>query len=288
MKDGVELRTHFGLNPSARVLLLSVAQDKFLEDYWRYRGSRDIPNALAQLNVEAVTIPNFSFFTDAPRTHTLWNVARMLRVGEELSAAGVAIVPHLNASTRRDWALWRDLLRENPQIRYVCKEFQTGLREPRAGREALRAMRLLQDELGRALHPVVVGAWQFIRELAMHFSQFTLVTATPFMRTMHRRRLVTFPRDRWVMAATPKGEPLDELLEHNVARFDARVFGSIRRARGANDSARLRASGIHHSSTIAGPTASPVVGAQLSLWSESEVLKGANASRRSEVSFEEL
>lgn len=238
--DAADLRARFRLHPAARVVLLSVAQDRFLERYWRYAGSRGVPVALAQLGVEAVSLPNFSFFTDAPRTHTLWNVARMLRVGEELSAAGVAVVPHLNAATRRDWDMWRDLLRENPQIRYVCKEFQTGLRESGPGREAIMAMRRLRDELGRELHPIVVGARQFIRDLAPHFPQFTLVTATPFLRTMYRKRLVANRGNKWFDVRTAPGAPLDELLDFNVMRYDARVRAEIAHARSQFGRARAR------------------------------------------------
>jgi hypothetical protein len=229
--DAADLRARFGLHPAARVVLLSVAQDRFLERYWRYAGSRGVPAALAQLGIEAVSIPNFSFFTDAPRTHTLWNAARMLRVGEELSAAGVAVVPHLNAATRRDWDLWRDLLRENPQIRYVCKEFQTGLSEPDAGRAAITAMRRLRDDLGREIHPIVVGARRFIPELTLAFPRFTLVTATPFLRTMHRKQLAPNRRTTWLDAKTAPGAPLDDLLEYNVTRYDARVRAAIEHAR---------------------------------------------------------
>jgi hypothetical protein len=229
--DAADLRARFGLHPQARVLLLSVAQDRYLERYWRYAGSRGVPAVLAQLGVEAITIPNFSIFTDAPRTHTLWNIARMLRVGEELSAAGVTVIPHLNAGTQRDWDVWRDLLRENPQIQYVCKEFQTGLSKPDAGREAIEAMRRLRDDLGREIHPVVVGARRFIPELTLHFPRFTLVTATPFFRTMHRKQLAANRHTTWIDAKTAPGAPLDDLLEYNVTRYDARVRAAIEHAR---------------------------------------------------------
>lgn len=238
--NGTDLRARFHLRPDARIVLLSVAQDQYLERYWRYAGARGVSAALAQLGVEAVTLPNFSFFTDAPRTHTLWNIARMLRVGEELSAAGVAVVPHLNAATQRDWHTWRDLLRENPQIRYVCKEFQTGLREVNTGREAITAMRRLRDDLGRDLHPIVVGARKYIPDLALNFPNFTLVTATPFLRTMYRRQLVMNHRSKWFGLATAPGEPLDELLEYNVTRYDARVRAEIVRARTQITSSRVR------------------------------------------------
>lgn len=81
------LLDRFGLRPEANVLLVSVAEDAVLERFWENMGTNDVPRRLANLGLIGMTVPNFSFFSDAPRTHTLWNRGRMLRVAEALSAA---------------------------------------------------------------------------------------------------------------------------------------------------------------------------------------------------------
>ena len=77
-----ELQAAFGLAPGTRVLLVSPAFDDWLELFWRYRRDRHFPQLLAGLGLVGVTVPNFSFFDDAPRTHTLWNRRRIVRVAE--------------------------------------------------------------------------------------------------------------------------------------------------------------------------------------------------------------
>ena len=73
--------------------------------------------ALARLGTIAMTVPNFSFFENAPRPHTLWNLKRMLIVAEELTTAGLPAVVHLNALTAADWKLWTHFLRVRPEIK---------------------------------------------------------------------------------------------------------------------------------------------------------------------------
>ena len=57
----------------------------------------DLAQRIANLKFAAVTVPNYSYFTDAPRTDILWNRKRAMIVTEELSAAGALVIPHLNA-----------------------------------------------------------------------------------------------------------------------------------------------------------------------------------------------
>lgn len=138
-----ELRQHFHLTPESRVLLISVATGDHLEAHWHRGSAHDVPRKIAELGVSAITIPHFSFLEDAPRIHTLWNLRRMAIVAEDLSDAGVGVIPHLNALTQHDWNYRADLLRSQPQFRLVAKEFQTGLAHNRAGDHAFERLRLV-------------------------------------------------------------------------------------------------------------------------------------------------
>jgi len=223
--SGAELRERFGLRPDAMVLVVSVAPDEYIERYWRFRRRDDTPTAIAALELAGMTAPNYSFFERVPRTHTLRNRARMLRVAEELSYAGVKTVLHLNAEVPADWRYWTALLKEHTNIRYISKEFQTGLKVRSKGQAQIVAMRRLQDDIGRALHPIVVGGMAYVRLLQSGFPHgFTLVDSTPFLKTMSRHKRVQRGESFvWEKHPTAHGAPLDELLEDNIKKHVAHI-----------------------------------------------------------------
>ncbi|RJS13213.1 hypothetical protein DRW03_36185, partial [Corallococcus sp. H22C18031201] len=182
--------------------------------------------------LSAITIPNFSFFSDAPRSHLLWNRARMERCAEEFSAAGLSIIPHLNALTRADWDYWASFLAEQPSITVVTKEFQTGQRNRQLGEPALYNLANLQQRLGRPLHPILVGGAQYTEVAAELFTSFTISDSTPFEKAVHRQRYV-LPRNGrpgWRRNPLPPGIPIDHLLKHNI---DDYAFVLRRRAQAA-------------------------------------------------------
>lgn len=208
------LRSHFRLARDTKVLVVSVAKDKVLESYWSYRTVNETAQRLAALGISAMTVPNFSFFRDAPRTHTLYNRKRLMIVAEELSAAGVAVIPHLNAITPNDWQFWRTMLAGQPLVTTVAIEMQTGYKDPQRAEGAISALRSIQDQLGRSLHPVVVGGARYAHVFAEHFNSFTVADSHAFACTFRRRELrVVGSRLRKVFV--PR-DP-DELLPRNVA-----------------------------------------------------------------------
>lgn len=236
------LRQRFHLGADTPILLASVARDKHLEAYWRSRRLHDVPRKIAEMGVSAITIPNFSFFQDAPRTHTLWNLRRMALVASELSEAGVGVIPHVNALTVHDWNYWAQLLRSQPQLRFVAKEFQTGLSHHAAGSRAFERLRWLQDEVGRDLHPILIAGGRFLRELPKYFKRFTVVDSVPFLCTMHRKEAAPAPEStglRWAKRATPPGQCLDELWKHNITKYQN--WASRRAAESEHHAPELRA-----------------------------------------------
>lgn len=180
------LRSKFRLAPDTPMMLVSVAEDRHIEAYWAMRRVRDLAQHIVKLDFAAVTVPNYSFFTDAPRTDILFNRKRMMIVAEELSAAGQAVIPHLQAITAADWRFWEELLSQQP-IAYVAKEFQTGLRVRERGLAAIEALRRTQDRIGRALHPVVIGGAQYNADFAQQFASHTIVDSHAFMTTVKRK-----------------------------------------------------------------------------------------------------
>ena len=228
-EDPVSLRRRFGLRDDSEVLLVCISDDRPLERYWAHRRLDAIPGRLAKLGLLGVTLPNYSFFSDAPRTHTMWNRRRMFRVGEELSSAGIAVVPHLNALTSEDWRFWKEFLVTHREIEMVAKEFQTGLRDKRKAANAISSLAKLQDDVGRPLRLLAVGATRHIQTLRKTFASVTFVDSGPFMRAMKRRaRVPGSDRPRWRKVSVPAGPQLMDLLNSNIrthAAFVARALG---------------------------------------------------------------
>ena len=235
VNDPHALRSFFGIRPDATVIIVSVARDRVLERYWARRVKDGTVDTLAALGTSAMTVPNFSLFQDAPRTHTLWNLRRMAVVADELSSVGVPVVPHLNACQRADWDYWHSYLREQATIQFIAKEFQTGLRRRELGEQAIRDLANLQHRLGRELRPIIVGGVGYAATIARYFDRAVFVDSQPFMKTVNRqRRAQTGAWNTHLMAG-----PIDELLEHNVRTHARYVDEELARGR-ARAAARPR------------------------------------------------
>lgn len=133
-------------------------------------------------------------------------------------------VPHLSAVMPGDWSFWKDFLRSNPTIRHVAVEFQTGNKRGVEGTKAVQRLSRLQIELGRGLHPVLIGASQFLTRAASEFDEFTPIDSAPFMKGVKRRSFDDTKAGRaWVEKRTSPGESIDDLIEQNIAGYSAWV-----------------------------------------------------------------
>lgn len=214
------LHAKFRVSENAKVLFVSVDHDGLVEAFW---GGRNQPglSALASLSTTGITTPNFSFFDDAPRLHSLRNLWRIVRSAEEMADAGLRPVLHLNALCQEDWSKWGEILRSAPSVRYVCKEFQTGLLDRTKALEAVDGLRRLRDTLGRELHPIVVGGRRVLFELAKHFPHVTLVDSVPFMASVMRKEIwVTDSGVRQLDHPTKLRAPVDDLLDANLRVYE--------------------------------------------------------------------
>lgn len=232
-----ELRDRFGLARGTPVLVSSVALDDVIERYWAFRNVTRVPQLLATLGISAMTVPNYSYFRNAPRTHTLYNRKRLMVAAEELSAAGVAVIPHFNAITDEDWRVWERLLAAQPGVICVAKEFQTGNRAPARGTRSLEKLRDIQERLGRPIHPVAIGGGQHVPALAKHFSSFTVADSHPFLCAANRQELIgSLVRPRKVR----RPRSVDALLERNVRTWSAALQARAEAVRTALTGQALR------------------------------------------------
>ena len=213
------LRRHFMLASETPTLLISVKQDPKVESFWQHRSSTKLGD-LAGVGVAVVSTPNFSIFDDAPRLHSVRNLWRILRSAEDIADSGLIPLLHVNAVEREDWRWWAKILRDNPSVRFVVKEFQTGLMDTSRAAEAIDGLQRLQDDLGRPLHPIIVGGRRVVPAVSRRFPAFTLVDSAPFMATVKRHRIVVEQGTaRQVESPTCPEEQLDRLLRMNLSAY---------------------------------------------------------------------
>ncbi len=216
--NAAELREHFRISPRAKIILLSIAKDDRLERYWQYEEFSRLPEQLKNLRIEYVTAPNYSFPLNTPRPEHLLNRMRSLRSAERLSAAGIKVIPHLNAFNERDWIFWRDFLKDHSHISIVALEFQTGLASPRKAAWHVCQLYNVQESLGRKLHLIAIAGRRHLPLLA-GFSGLTVIDSVPFVRACKRRQKLDRIVDKWIVSKTVKGTPIDDLLRHNTTTY---------------------------------------------------------------------
>lgn len=216
-KSPEELRRGFQLSAETQFIIASVCPDRFIEAFWEVHRSNHLLDDIRGLRPLAMTIPNFSFMVDVPRSNNLYNLARMFRLSERMTAAGVPAVFHLNALTKFDWNRWRDVLREQPKARVVSLEFQTGAGRKEFGDEYFSRLVSLQDDLGRSIHPLMLAGAARLRQLNSCFGSFTVVDASPFVKTMQRQVLRKWgAKWKWRSEPTAPGSSLSTRLARNI------------------------------------------------------------------------
>jgi hypothetical protein len=217
----LELRQHFRIAPDAKVLLVSIAKDNRLEHHWRFAEERNLAEYLAQLGISHLTAPNFSFPLDVPRPEHLVNRSRSLRAAERFTAAGLSVIPHVNAFNQTDYECWRDFLKAHPHLSMVAQEFQTGLATRRRASWHIQQLCNIEQFLGRGLRMVAVGGRRHL-PLLVGLSGVTITDSVPFIRTQ-KRRMLDYIRGKWKIHLTEEGQQLDYLLQHNVATYGRHV-----------------------------------------------------------------
>jgi hypothetical protein len=214
-----QVRRHFLLSNQTRYIISCISVDEDVEMIWAGLRYGQLATEFARLKPAAIIVPNFSFFIDdVPRIHTLYNRKRICLAARILSEAGCRVIIPLNALTSDDWNFWYELLRGNPTMRYVAKEFQTGLFGPRAATRAIEHLADLQERLGRSLHPVVFAGSRHNNILHTHFNKHTIIESRAFLMATKRRRAIQERSGRYseVFSPTAVGEAFDELLRWNI------------------------------------------------------------------------
>jgi len=220
-----EMNDQLRLSMRTKVIICCVTHDDEIERAWVATRFGRFAQELYKIRPNAVIVPNFSFFTDVPRTHTLYNRKRSTIVAELLSQADCPVIPHLSALTENDWLYWYELLSDNPNVKFVAKEFQTGLARGDLGERAIERLDRLQQALGRPLHPIAIGGGKYAHKLHHKFDSCTIVDSRPFFRSIYRQRLTRTPFGKYEerSSPTPTGAPIDKLLSYNLRTHEWRL-----------------------------------------------------------------
>jgi len=228
--ENAALRTAYKLRHDTRILLVGVDEDARLESFWSEHRTAEACEALAALQLDGITVPNFSHFTDVPRFQNLRNRKRILLSAERLSDAGVSVSFHINANTEGDWDFTLGFLKEHSEATVVTMEFQTGARaNGNVGQEVFDELVRLQDRLGWPLHPLLIGAARYYTQAQREFQSFSVIDSQPFMRTLARQILIcdTIGKPRWRRFPTRRGDPLDDLFETNILRYPTKLNSDL-------------------------------------------------------------
>jgi hypothetical protein len=214
-----ELREKFLISKNTKFLTIGAGYDQKLENFWANIHRPELLQGLLKAGVGALTIPNYSFFTDMMGPTIMYNFRRLLLATEALSEAGLQPIPHLNALKQRDWNNWHSFMKDQPEIRVVAKEFATGLASYELGAQQLRHLGDLQQKLGYPLHVVAIGGSQYARNLNSLFADWTVTDADPYIKTVkfqvpHVQRGMRV----WKTCRLPRTAKLDDRL-HQLIHF---------------------------------------------------------------------
>lgn len=230
-KSPEEIRNYLKVAAHTRIIVTGVGPDRTIEDLWESHVTRGIPDQLAALGIVAMTTPNYSFMSDVPRHNSLYNLTRIFRVAERLSEAGIATVPHLNASNDQDWERWLEFFREQTDVVCGCVEYQTGARRKEFGNYYFSKLVEMRDKLGRPIHPIAVGGSGKLMDFEGNFPSYTIIDSTPFMKTMKRQELsAIMNRWKWRKKPTRLRATLNGLLAQNIRFYRMRQMNRIGRS----------------------------------------------------------
>ena len=229
-KTGQELRESLRIQRGTKIVVTGPGPDQTIEDFWRFHRKPNLFHRLKDLDIELITVPNFSFFLDMPPMHHRFNRSRILRLAERASDAGVNAVLHLNAIHEDAWRDWENLLIEHVEIKFVCLEFQTGYASRAIGEAALDRLVKVQKNVKRPLHPILIGAARYACRIGKNFASCTIIDADPFLKTFNRRIFTELSDGgcRWPFSRSKPDESLIPRFKFNLRSHSQRITERLR------------------------------------------------------------
>lgn len=217
--DRGALAKQFGIDPHARLVVSGVGRDRKIERYWALSNRSAALAQLQQLDVSLITPPNFSVLTDVPRTDNLHAMKRIMIAFTEMVQAGLPTALHLNARTERDYERWAEVIAARNEVQCLAVEFATGAGRGHRIDWHVTRLQELARAAGRPLRLILRGGTRALEPLRLSFETVTMIDTDAFNKTRCRKQASFTEAGKlvWRSSPTAKGEPLDDLLQHNVA-----------------------------------------------------------------------
>ena len=250
--DRDALAKQFSIDPHARIVVSGVGRDRKIERYWAVANRPAALAQLQQLGISLITPPNFSVLTDVPRTDNLHAMKRIMIAFTEMVQAGLPTALHLNARTERDYERWAEVIAARNEIQCLAVEFATGAGRGHRIEWHVTRLQELAKAAGRPLRLVMRGGTRALEALRSSFEAVTMIDTDAFNKTRCRKQASFTDAGKlvWRNSPTARGEPLDDLLQHNVATLhshhtylerlhaDHRLAASLRAVRAMDDGDR--------------------------------------------------
>lgn len=222
-----ELNREYNLTNSTEVILSGTAEDQPIERWWGMGSNlrREASHALLELAPKVVTTPNYSLFTDQPRTHDLHSIRRIQIVWDEMRSVGLQVALHLNGRTDMDFERWARFLEEHKDINFVATELATGGRYASRARWHAKMLGQVANQVGRPLGLIIRGGIHHLNQLEADFESVHLLDTSVFMKSVKRQVAKISHCGKqltWHTSPTPTGEPVDDYFDNNISALEGR------------------------------------------------------------------
>lgn len=214
----VAVNNKFRLSPETKLVLSGVENDCHIEQWWGSEGKADVLGALREMDVLFATVPNFSLAADVPRHANMHSLKRIALTWAELHDAGIPTAVHANCRTDRDFVRFAEFVKFHDEIEALAFEYTTGTANLECGKYYTSLLCELADCIARPIKLILRGGIWWSTTLSRHYESVAIMDSTACMRTINRKRamLVNGSKLRWANNPTGKGEPVDDLLTHNM------------------------------------------------------------------------
>lgn len=210
-------RRALNLDESVQAILQFYVKDKALEGFWDNR--QELYDELMEQHLQAIIVPNFSVYEDAPRMDHLYNIQRSIIVYKEMREKGMEVIPDVAWYNLEDLDIWIELINSS-DIKTIAFSFQVvdvRLKASNAWKHYLLGFRYLCSSINN-VDIIVVGASSEKKAIEIKkaasknnirlsfINQAAYVQSRRGMRSEGRTRDISTPRDK--------------LLEENIIYFN--------------------------------------------------------------------
>lgn len=225
-----ELYEKFSLAPDVKLMVCGVAGDRELSRIWSHLDAATLVAGFIKFGVQLMTSPNFSVFSNVPRTDNLVSQKRIVTLWHELSSRGLPTALHLNPRTDADWNRIFEFVTERDEVTSVCFEFGTVGRYKSRIPWHVERLRYLGQVTSSRLTLVAKGGLPFVEELGGWFREYVFLESESFVRTHKRKKLVIGNGGELVRSDTMtlKGQSLHDLFHENCGVVRTHVERQLR------------------------------------------------------------